>query len=163
MTAALEITVAGEQDVPLIRQLIAELAEYERLSDEVVTSEEGLHDAMFGERRFVEALIARVGNEPVGFALFFQNFSTFMGRPGIYLEDLFVRPSARGRGIGKSLLQRLAAIAVERGCGRLEWTVLDWNDSAIAFYNALGARSMEGWTINRLQGESLERLSRGAG
>jgi len=150
---------ATAADTSIILEMIRELAEYERLADEVVADEAGLHRSLFGERPHAEVLIAEVNGEPVGFALFFHNFSTFLGRPGIYLEDLFVRPSARDRGIGAALLARLARLAVERGCGRLEWSVLDWNEPAIGFYRKLGAVAMEEWTAFRLTGDALESLA----
>lgn len=155
----LEIRAATEDDVPLILSLVKELAEYERLSHQVVATEEVLRDSLFGERRTAEVLIGHHGGEPAGFALFFHNFSTFLGRPGIYLEDLYVRPRYRGMGYGKALLARLAELARERGCGRLEWWVLDWNEPAIRFYKALGAVPMEDWTVYRLAGESLDELA----
>ncbi len=157
----LEIRAATEDDVPLILSLVKELAEYERLSHQVVATEEVLRDSLFGERRVAEVLIGHHGGEPAGFALFFHNFSTFLGRPGIYLEDLYVRPRYRGMGFGKALLARLANLAKERGCGRLEWWVLDWNEPAIRFYKALGAVPMEDWTVYRLAGESLDELAAG--
>ncbi len=157
----LEIRAATEDDVPLILSLVKELAEYERLSHQVVATEEVLRDSLFGERRTAEVLIGHHGGEPAGFALFFHNFSTFLGKPGIYLEDLYVRPRYRGMGYGKALLARLAELARERGCGRLEWWVLDWNEPAIRFYKALGAVSMEDWTVYRLAGESLDELAAG--
>jgi GNAT superfamily N-acetyltransferase len=155
----LEIRAATEDDVPLILSLIKELAEYERLSHEVVATEELLRDSLFGERPVAEVLIGHLGDEPVGFALFFHNFSTFLGRPGIYLEDLYVRPQYRGTGFGKALLARLAKLARERGCGRLEWWVLDWNEPAIRFYKSLGAVPMEDWTVYRLTGKALDELA----
>lgn len=151
---------ATADDAGLILAFIRELAEYEQMSHEVVADEAGLRRALFGERRFAEVVLAEEGDQPVGFALFFHNFSTFLGRPGIYLEDLFVRPRARGRGIGKALLAFLAKLAVERGCGRLEWWVLDWNEDAIRFYERLGARGMDEWTIFRLDGSALEDLAK---
>ncbi len=157
----LEIRAATEDDVPLILSLVKELAEYERLSHQVVATEEVLRDSLFGERRVAEVLIGHHGGEPAGFALFFHNFSTFLGRPGIYLEDLYVRPRYRGMGFGKALLARLAKLAKERGCGRLEWWVLDWNEPAIRFYKALGAVPMKDWTVYRLAGESLDELAAG--
>jgi GNAT superfamily N-acetyltransferase len=162
MTAAgaVEIRPARPEDVDLVLALIRELADYERLAHEVIAERETLARHLFGERPAAEVLIAELAGEPVGFALFFHNFSTFLGRPGIYLEDLFVRPAARGRGIGGKLLARLAALAVERGCGRLEWAVLDWNEPAIRFYRALGAREMTEWRIYRLTGETLEAVAR---
>jgi GNAT superfamily N-acetyltransferase len=138
--------------------LIRELAEYERLLDQVVANEASLHRALFGERRHVEALVAAVPGAIVGFALYFHNFSTFLGKSGMYLEDLFVRPAFRGQGIGKALLQRVAQLAVERDCGRMEWSVLDWNEPSIRFYESLGAQPMSDWTTYRLTGESLRRL-----
>jgi GNAT superfamily N-acetyltransferase len=151
---------AVESDVPLIASLIRELADYERMLHEVRLTEPGLRDALFGDRRYAEVVIAEVaGGEPAGFALFFHNFSTFLGRPGIYLEDLFVRPPYRGAGIGKALLRHLARLAEARGCGRLEWAVLDWNAAAIGFYLGLGARPAAGWNVYRLEGEALGRLA----
>jgi GNAT superfamily N-acetyltransferase len=152
----------GERaDVPLIAELIHGLAVYERLEDEVQTTPERLEKTLFGARRYAEVLIAEEdGGEPVGFALFFHNYSTFLARPGIYLEDLFVRESHRGRGAGKALLVKLAAIAVERDCGRLEWAVLDWNKDAIGFYERLGARPNSDWTVYRLTGDALAGLAR---
>ncbi len=155
----LEIRAATEDDVPLILSLIKELAEYERLSHEVVATEGSLRHWLFGERRVAEVLIGHHGGEPVGFALFFHNFSTFLGKPGIYLEDLYVRPEFRGAGIGRALLIHLAKLARERGCGRLEWWVLDWNEPAITFYKSLGALPMEDWTVYRLTGEALDELA----
>jgi GNAT superfamily N-acetyltransferase len=146
-------------DVPLIAELIRGLARYEKLEQEVTATEEKLTDALFGERRYAETLIVEDGGEPVGFALFFHNFSTFLAQPGIYLEDLFVKPEHRGRGIGRSLLERLAQIAVDRGCGRLEWAVLDWNENAIRFYERLGAKPNSEWTVYRVTGESLRTLA----
>ncbi|HUP92512.1 MAG TPA: GNAT family N-acetyltransferase [Solimonas sp.] len=153
------IRFATPADVPLILQLIQELAAYEKLSHEVVATEERLHASLFGPRPYAEALIAEEGGTGCGFALFFHNYSTFLARPGIYLEDLFVRPAARGRGLGKALLVRLAQLAIERGCGRLEWAVLDWNAPAIAFYRSLGAKSMDQWTVNRVTGADLAALA----
>lgn len=150
---------ADAEDTPVILAMIRELAEYERLAHEVVADEDLLRQSLFGGRTVAEVLIAEEGSEPVGFALFFHNFSTFLGRPGIYLEDLFVRPRSRGRGIGAALLARLARLTVERGCGRLEWSVLDWNEPAIGFYRRLGAQSMDDWTTFRLTGEELEELA----
>jgi GNAT superfamily N-acetyltransferase len=153
------IRAATEADVPLILRFIRELAEYERLAHEVVATEEVLHETLFGARRYAEVVIVEEEGEPAGFALFFHNFSTFLGRPGIYLEDLYVRPEMRGRGIGRALLAHLAALAVERGCGRLEWWVLDWNESAIRFYRALSAQPMDDWTVFRVAGDALQRLA----
>ena len=151
---------ATEQDVPLIRQLITELAEYEKLSDQVEATESLLHEHLFGPRPIVEAMIAELDGDAVGFALFFHNFSTFLGRPGIYLEDLFVRPHARGKGVGRALLREIAKLALRRKCGRLEWAVLDWNEPAIGFYKSLGAVPMDQWTIFRVTGDALDRLAR---
>lgn len=147
------------EDVPTILGFIRELAEYERLSDEVSADEATLRETLFGDRRVAEVILAETEGEAAGFALFFHNFSTFLGRPGIYLEDLYVRPSHRGRGIGEILLRRLAALARERGCGRLEWSVLDWNEDAIRFYRRLGAVPMDDWTVYRVAGEALARLA----
>jgi GNAT superfamily N-acetyltransferase len=155
----LEIRAATEEDVPLILSLIKELAEYERLSHEVVATEEALRDSLFGERPVAEVLIGHLGDEPVGFALFFHNFSTFLGKPGIYLEDLYVRPEFRGAGIGRALLVHLARLARERGCGRVEWSVLDWNEPAIGFYKKIGASPVSGWTVYRVTGEALDDMA----
>ena len=157
----LEIRVATEDDVPLILSLIKELAEYERLSQEVVATEEALRDSLFGARRVAEALLGYLGDDPAGLALFFHNFSTFLGRTGIYLEDLYVRPEFRGAGVGRALLVHVARLAKERGCGRLEWSVLDWNEPAIGFYRGIGASPVSGWTVYRLTGETLDRLAAG--
>jgi GNAT superfamily N-acetyltransferase len=154
-----EIAPARESDIPLILALINELAEYEKLQHQVVATEATLRQALFGPRPGAESLIARIGGEPAGFALYFHNFSTFLGRHGLYLEDLFVRPAFRGRAIGKSLLVHLARLAVERGCGRFEWAVLDWNQPARDFYEALGAEANSAWVSYRIAGEALERLA----
>ena len=156
---SLQIRAGERADVPLIAELIRGLARYERLEPEVTMTEEKLERALFGERRYAETLIAEDGEGAVGFALFFHNFSTFLAQPGIYLEDLFVLPEHRGSGIGRALLERLAQVAVERGCGRLEWAVLDWNESAIRFYERLGARPNSDWTVYRLAGEPLSALA----
>lgn len=153
-----EITPATPDDVPLVLQFIRELADYERLGDAVVATPELLRQELF-ERRGAEVLLAREDRAPIGFAVFFHNFSTFAGRRGLYLEDLFVRPGHRGRGIGRALLSAIADIAVRRGCARFEWAVLDWNESAIGFYRSLGARPMEEWTVFRLEGDALLRLA----
>ena len=138
---------------------IRELAAYERLSDAVVATEVQLHAALFGEHRFAEAVIADLHATPVGFALFFPTFSTFLGRPGMYLEDLFVRPDARGAGVGRALLTHLARLTVKRGWGRLEWSVLDWNEPSIAFYKKMGATPMDEWTVFRLADSALHDLA----
>ena len=159
------IREAVEADVALVLALIRELAEYEKLAHEVVADEALLRASLFGPRPFAETLIAEkpVADGPpeaLGFALWFHSFSTFLGRPGLYLEDLYVRPAARGSGVGRALLVRLAAIAVARGCGRLEWSVLDWNEPAIGFYRRLGARPRDDWTVYRVSGETLQALAR---
>ncbi|MBL8821044.1 MAG: GNAT family N-acetyltransferase [Planctomycetia bacterium] len=153
------IRQATPDDLPLIAQLIRDLAEYEKLSQDVVFSEAKLNEHLFGPRPYAEVIIAEQDGVGVGFALFFHNFSTFLGQPGIYLEDLFVKPECRGQGHGKELLATLAKLAMERGCGRLEWAVLDWNKPAIGFYESLGARPNDEWTVYRLTGESLINLS----
>jgi GNAT superfamily N-acetyltransferase len=153
------IREATEADVPLILQFIRDLAEYERLADRVTATEEQIRRTLFGNPRFAEVLIAEEDGAPAGFALFFHNYSTFLGQPGIYLEDLFVREEMRGRGIGKALLARLARIARERGCGRVEWAVLDWNAPSIAFYRSIGAVSLDDWMIMRLTGEAMETMA----
>jgi GNAT superfamily N-acetyltransferase len=154
------IRAATPADVPLVLAFIRELAAYERLEHEVVASEAQLHAALFGARPYAEVALGCVGGVAVGFALFFHNFSTFKGQPGIYLEDLFVRPEARGRGVGRRLLAWLARTALERGCARLDWAVLDWNAPSIGFYRSLGAVALEDWTIFRLTGAALERMAR---
>lgn len=155
----ISIRPAAPADVPLLLTFIRELADYEKLAHEVVAREESFHTALFGERPTVEAVIASVDGEPVGYALFFPNFSTFLGTPGLYLEDLYVRPAARGLGVGRRLLTHLAKLAVERGWGRFEWAVLDWNEPSIAFYKRMGAVAMHDWTVFRLSGERLEKLA----
>jgi GNAT superfamily N-acetyltransferase len=155
-----KIRPATEADLGTIEELIRALAAYERMADEVVMDARLLRKNLFGDRPYAEVLIAEVDGEPAGFALFFHNFSTFVGRPGIYLEDLFVKPEHRGTGLGRALLKRLAEIAVERECGRLEWAVLDWNEPAIGFYKKLGARPNDEWTVFRLAGEALQELAR---
>jgi GNAT superfamily N-acetyltransferase len=141
---------AVEADVPLIARLIKGLAEYEKLQDQAVASEDAIRDGLFGARRFAEVVIAEDERTPVGFALFFHNYSTFLGKPGLYIEDLFVIPEARGKGAGKALILHLKALAIARGCGRMEWSVLDWNAPAIGFYKKLGAMMMDDWRICRL-------------
>lgn len=153
------IRPAVPADVPTILRLVRELAEYEREPDAVVATEAMLAEALFGEHPAAEAVIAEVDGTAAGFALFFHNFSTWTGRRGIYLEDLYVTPEARGLGIGKALLRHIAALAVERGCGRFEWAVLDWNEPAIRFYDACGAESMDEWTVRRVSGEALLALA----
>lgn len=159
MDVSIRVNRASERDVPLVLQMIRDLAEYERMSDQVVATESGLRDALFGARPAAEVLIAYAGEQAAGFALFFHNFSTFVGRRGLYLEDLFVKPEFRGLGLGKRLLTELARIAVDRRCGRLEWAVLDWNEPAIGFYKKLGARPMDDWTVFRLAGDALKQLA----
>jgi len=154
-----KIIPASEQDVPLVLSFIRKLAEYEKLSDQVVATEEQVRDGLFGARPVAEVVLAYVGEEAVGFALYFHNFSTFVGRAGIYLEDLFVEPAHRGKGFGKALLQHVAQVAVERGCGRFEWAVLDWNTPAIDFYRSLGAMPLDDWTLFRLTGDALRRVA----
>ena len=153
------IRSAGAADAGLVLRFIRDLAEYERLPHECVATEADVRATLFGPRPQAEVLVADVDGEPAGFALFFHNYSTFLARRGLYLEDLFVRPEARGRGVGRALLARLAAIAHERGCGRFEWSVLDWNESAIGFYRSLGAVPMSDWTVYRVTGAALERLA----
>jgi GNAT superfamily N-acetyltransferase len=156
---SLSIRAATPADISLIGQFIRDLAEYEKLAHEVRFDEAVMAQKLFGPRTFAEVLIGEIDGTPQGFALFFHNFSTFEGRPGIYLEDLFVRPDARGSGLGKALLGKLAALAVERDCARLEWSVLDWNTPAIDFYKALGARPMDEWTVYRVDGDALTGLA----
>jgi GNAT superfamily N-acetyltransferase len=154
-----EIRRAFIEDVPVILELIRELATYERAPNEVAATEEQLVDVLFGERPAAEVLLAFEGKSPVGFAVFFHNFSTWLGRPGLYLEDLFVKPEKRGKGYGRALLVDLAKIARDRGCGRMEWAVLDWNEPAIKFYHALGAKPMDEWTVFRLTRDGIARLA----
>ncbi len=150
---------AGAADVALILRFIRGLADYERLAHECVATEEQLHATLFGERPSAEVVLAFVNDEPAGFALYFHNYSTFLAQPGLYLEDLFVDPAFRGLGVGRALLTRLAAIAEARGCGRFEWSVLDWNTDAIGFYEKLGAQGMADWTVHRVTGDALTRLA----
>ncbi|MEQ1692964.1 MAG: GNAT family N-acetyltransferase [Gemmatimonas sp.] len=159
----LTLRPATVDDVPLILELIEGLAEYERLRHECVATEALLHETLFGARRYAEVVVAEWNQVAAGFALFFHNYSTFLARPGIYLEDLFVRPTHRGHGIGKALLQHLASLAIARGCGRLEWAVLDWNESAIGFYKKMGALPQGDWTTYRVTGDALTRLASGEG
>ena len=157
MTLKLRSAIVG--DVPLIREMIEGLARYERLAHECVATDAALRDTLFGERPYAEVVIAEWNGEPAGFALFFHNYSTFLAQAGIYLEDLFVKPALRSHGIGKALLQHLAALAVARRCGRLEWSVLDWNADAIGFYTKLGARPQDEWTVYRVTGDALTQLA----
>ena len=156
---SIAIVPAGPDDVPKILEMIRGLAEYERLSHQAVATEDSIRTSLFGPRPFAEVVLAYSGSTPIGFALFFHNFSTFLGRPGLYLEDLFVLSEWRGRGVGRRLLTHLASIAVERGCGRMEWAVLDWNESAIGFYRRLGAEMLDDWRICRLTGDALDRAA----
>ena len=159
MDTNVRIEAATAADVPVILRMITALAEYERMAGEVVATEDSLRDSLFGANRRAEAVLAYAGGEAVGFALWFHNYSTFLARPGLYLEDLFVLPEFRGRGIGRALLGYLARVAVARGCGRMEWSVLDWNDPAIGFYRSLGAQPMDAWTVYRLTGNALVRAA----
>lgn len=153
------IRPAVEGDVRLILRFIKELASYERLPHEVVATEESVRESLFGERPTAEVSLAYVGEAPAAFSLYFHNFSTFLGQPGIYLEDLYVKAEFRRRGLGRAMFSHLARLAKERGCGRLEWAVLNWNETAIAFYRALGAVAMDEWTVYRVTGKALDRLS----
>ena len=157
--AVLRIDPAAPADAALIVTLVRELAEYERLLHEVRIAPEDIVRDLFGPRPYAEAAIAREGDEAVGFALWFHNYSTFAGQPGLYLEDLYVRPASRGRGHGEALLRYLARLALERGCARFEWAVLDWNAPALAFYRTLGAVAMDDWTVQRVSGEALQALA----
>jgi GNAT superfamily N-acetyltransferase len=159
MSESVTIRAATEHDVPLILGFIRDLARYEHLEHEMLATEAGLRNTLFGDRRYAEVVFACVDADPVGFALFFHNYSTFLGKPGLYLEDLFVRPEARGRGIGKQLLTWLAKTTVDRDCGRLEWAVLDWNEPSIGFYKSLGAVLKSEWQIFRLTGNALTSLA----
>lgn len=158
MTEELQIRPATMADVSDVLALIRELAEYEKLLHEVVATDELVHEALFGARPVAECVLACRSGTPVGFALYYHNYSTFLGRPGLYLEDLFVRPEHRGLGIGEALLRHLAGLAVQRGCTRMEWSVLDWNKRAIEFYERMGAVGVSDWTIFRLSGAALVRL-----
>lgn len=155
----IRIRSATREDVPTILALIRGLAEYEKLAHEVDADEAGLADTLFGERPGAEVVIAEADGRAAGFALFFHNYSTFLAKPGLYLEDLFVLPAHRGRGIGRTLMVHLAKLAQERGCGRFEWSVLDWNAPAIGFYRSLGATGMDEWTVQRVSGDALRRLA----
>ena len=157
------IRPAAEDDVPLVLSLIRELAEYEQMADQVVATEADVHRALFGAPPYAEAVIAALGQTPVGFALFFHSFSTFLAKPGLYLEDLYVKEEFRGRGFGRQLLVHLARIATSRGCGRFEWSVLDWNEVAIRSYRRAGAVPLDEWTVYRLTGDALDRLATEAG
>lgn len=156
---SLQIRQATEADIPVVVWFIRQLAEYERLLHEAVMTEEALRESLFSERAYAEVLLGYHEDRPVAFAVFFHNFSTFLGRPGLYLEDLFVIPEMRGKGFGRSMLVHVAKIARDRKCGRFEWSVLDWNQSAIEFYKKLGAVPMNEWTVFRVGGEALERLA----
>ncbi len=159
MNQTFQIKPATRAEVPLILQLIRELAHYERAPDDAVATEAQLDKVLFGENPSAEVILAREGAEPVGFAVYFFNFSTWLGQPGLYLEDLFVRPAHRGKGYGRLLLARLAQIARERDCGRMEWAVLEWNEPAIQFYKKLGAKPMEDWTVFRLTSDGIAGLA----
>ena len=161
MTAKPELRIerATERDVPLILRLIKGLSEYEKLAHEVTATEPSLRETLFGARPAADVIIAYAGDTPAGFALFFPNYSTFLGKPGLYLEDLFVVPEWRGHGLGLAMMKHLARIAVERGCGRFEWSVLDWNEPAIGFSKGLGATLMDGWSIVRVTGDALTTLA----
>src|SRR5437763_1014865 len=154
-----EIRSATESDVPVILELIRALATYERAPNDVIATEEGLAEVLFGKKPAAEVLLAFENETAVGFAIFFHNFSTWLGRPGLYLEDLFVKPEHRGKGYGRALLIHLAKIARNRGCGRMEWAVLDWNEPAIQFYRKLGAKRMDEWTVFRLTGDGIAKLA----
>lgn len=155
----LRLRFGGPEDTAEILALVKELAVYEKLADQVTTDATSLRKALFGERRVAEVVLAYEADACVGFALFFHNFSTFLGKPGLYLEDIFIRPAYRGRGYGTALMVFLARIAVERGCGRFEWSVLDWNTPSLEFYRSLGAIAMSEWTVQRLTGPALEALA----
>ena len=155
----LSIRFAQEEDIPEILKLIRELAEYEQLAHCVTATPEILRTSLFGDRRTAEVLLAAAEGKAVGYALFFHNFSTFLGKPGIYIEDIFVRPAFRNKGVGKTFFQKIAALALERDCGRIEWSVLDWNQSAIDFYRAMGAHPVDGWTVYRLVESDFLRIA----
>lgn len=159
--ADFSIRDASADDVPLILSFIRELAEYEKRSSEVVANETVIRQNLFGERRFAEVILGEFRGDPVSFAVFFHNFSTFLGKPGIYLEDLYVQPGMRGLGVGKTMLSYLANLALERDCGRLEWSVLGWNQPALKFYDSIGAEPMSEWTVQRITGDSLISLAKG--
>lgn len=155
----IRIVPATERDTPVILSLIKGLAEYERLEHEVEATEDGVRESLFGDWPGAEVVLAYIGADVAGFALFFHNYSTFLGRRGLYLEDLFVLPAYRSRGVGRRLMSHLARVAIERKCGRMEWWVLDWNESAIRFYRSIGAVAMDEWTVYRLNGDALGRLA----
>ena len=161
MPAAHDVSIRAvrEHEVDLVLAFIRELAQYERLADQVTATRDDIHQALFGPRPYAEAVLGCIDGEPCGFALFFHNFSTFLGKPGLYLEDLYVRPVARGRGLGSHMLAWLARLALERGCGRFEWAVLDWNEPALKVYRGLGARAADDWTLYRVTGEALAALA----
>lgn len=159
MTELFEIKKTTKDDIPLIFSFIKELAEYEKLSHEVVATEQTLTTMLFGDKPYAEVIIGYLNNSPVSFAIYFHNFSTFLGQPGIYLEDLFVKPEFRGQGLGQKMFVYLAQIAKDRQCGRFEWSVLDWNELAIGFYKRMGAKPMDGWTVYRASGKALEDLA----
>jgi len=155
----LVLRLATESDCGLILKFIRDLAVYEKLDHTVIATEEAVRATLFGPRAYAEVILAEWDDRPAGFALFFHNYSTFLAKPGVYLEDLFVEPELRGKGIGKALLRKLASIAVERNCGRMEWAVLDWNEPSIKFYQSLGAKPMDDWIIYRLTGQALKDLA----
>jgi GNAT superfamily N-acetyltransferase len=157
---SVEIAPARPDDVPTICSFIRELAEYEKLLDRVAATERLLHDGLFGLRPYAEVLMGRLEGAPVGYALFFHSFSTFLARPGIYLEDIYVRPAARGRGVGKALLREIARVARDRGCGRIEWSVLNWNQPSIDFYLSIGATPMDEWTMYRMDEAAIAALAK---
>ena len=160
MPETLSITPATPADVPAILSFIRELAEYEKLLDRVTATDQLLHETLFGARPYAEVLMARLDGSPVGYALFFHNYSTFLARPGVYLEDVYVRPAFRGRGVGKALLREVARVAQQRNCGRLEWSVLDWNKPSIDFYLSLGAKPLDEWTMFRLDEQGIAALAK---
>jgi len=160
MPDAISITPATPADVPTILAFIRELAEYEKLLDRVTATDQLLHETLFGARPYAEVLMARLDGSPVGYALFFHNYSTFLARPGVYLEDVYVRPAFRGRGVGKALLREVARVAQQRNCGRLEWSVLDWNKPSIDFYLSLGAKPLDDWTMYRMDEAAIAALAK---
>jgi GNAT superfamily N-acetyltransferase len=158
-TQQLSIRAVREEEIDLVLEFIRELAEYERLAHQVTATRADIHAALFGPRPYAEAVLGCIDGQPCGFALFFHNFSTFLGRPGLYLEDLYVRPAARRRGLGRRMLAWLARLALDRGCSRFEWAVLDWNEPALKVYRRLGAQAADEWTIQRVSGEALVQLA----